>query len=195
MEQRQLFEDSLDADLAAMETELVQLSTTPAKPKGQAKRLPLPVHLPRTEIRHEPDSTSCACGCQLRRVGEDVAEKLDYTPGTFTVERHIRGKWVCQTCETLIQAPLPPQVIDKGIPTSGLLTQVLIGKYLDHLPLYRQERIFERAGVAIPRATLAQWVGQCGVTLQPLVDALKAEMLTYPVLHADDCPCSWRLAA
>jgi transposase len=188
VEQRQLFEDSLDADLAAMETELVQLSTTPAKPKGQAKRLPLPVHLPRTEIRHEPDSTSCACGCQLRRVGEDVAEKLDYTPGSFTVERHIRGKWVCQTCETLIQAPLPPQVIDKGIPTSGLLTQVLIGKYLDHLPLYRQERIFERAGVAIPRATLAQWVGQCGVTLQPLVDALKAEMLTYPVLHADETP-------
>ena len=188
VEQRQLFEDSLDADLAAMETELAQLSTPPAKPKGQAKRLPLPVHLPRTEIRHEPDSTSCACGCQLRRVGEDVAEKLDYTPGTFTVERHIRGKWVCQTCETLIQAPLPPQVIDKGIPTSGLLTQVLIGKYLDHLPLYRQERIFERAGVAIPRATLAQWVGQCGVTLQPLVDALKAEMLTYPVLHADETP-------
>ena len=195
VEQRQLFEDTLDADLAAMETELAQLATTPAKPKGQAKRLPLPAHLPRTEIRHEPDSTTCACGCQLRRIGEEVAEKLDYTPGTFTVERHIRGKWVCSACETLIQAPVPAQVIDKGIPTSGLLTQVLIGKYLDHLPLYRQERIFERAGFAIPRSTLAQWVGQCGVALQPLVDALKAEMLTYPVLHADDCPCSWRLAA
>jgi hypothetical protein len=95
---------------------------------------------------------------------------------------------VCQTCETLIQAPVPAQVIDKGIPTSGLLTQVLIGKYLDHLPLYRQERIFERAGLAIPRSTLAQWVGQCGVALQPLVDALKAEMLTYTVLHADETP-------
>ena len=117
-----------------------------------------------------------------------MAEKLDYTPGSFTVERHIRGKWVCQSCETLIQAPVPAQVIDKGMPTSGLLTQVLIGKYLDHLPLYRQERIFERAGVAIPRSTLAQWVGQCGVALQPLVDALKAEMLTHSILHADETP-------
>ena len=188
LEQRQLFEETVDADLAAMETELAQLSTTSAKPKGQAKRQPLPAHLPRTEIRHEPDSTTCACGCQLRRIGEDVAEKLDYTPGSFTVERHIRGKWVCQSCETLIQAPVPAQVIDKGMPTSGLLTQVLIGKYLDHLPLYRQERIFERAGVAIPRSTLAQWVGQCGVALQPLVDALKAEMLTHSVLHADETP-------
>ena len=188
LEQRQLFEETVDADLAAMETELAQLSTTSAKPKGQAKRQPLPAHLPRTEIHHEPDSTTCACGCQLRRIGEDVAEKLDYTPGSFTVERHIRGKWVCQSCETLIQAPVPAQVIDKGMPTSGLLTQVLIGKYLDHLPLYRQERIFERAGVAIPRSTLAQWVGQCGVALQPLVDALKAEMLTHSVLHADETP-------
>ena len=128
LEQRQLFEETVDADLAAMETELAQLSTTSAKPKGQAKRQPLPAHLPRTEIHHEPDSTTCACGCQLRRIGEDVAEKLDYTPGTFTVERHIRGKWVCQSCETLIQAPLPAQVIDKGIPSSSLLTQVLIGK-------------------------------------------------------------------
>ena len=187
-EQRQLFEETIDTDLAAMETELAQLSTPSAKPKGQAKRQPLPAHLPRTEIHHEPDSTTCACGCQLRRIGEDVAEKLDYTPGSFTVERHIRGKWVCQSCETLIQAPVPAQVIDKGMPTSGLLTQVLIGKYLDHLPLYRQERIFERAGVAIPRSTLAQWVGQCGVALQPLVDALKQEMLTYPVLHADETP-------
>ena len=102
-----------------------------------------------------------------------MAEKLDYTPGRFTVERHIRGKWVCQSCDILVQAPVPAQVIDKGVPTSGLLTLVVIGKYLDHQPLYWQERIFERAGVAIPRSTL----GQCGVTLQPLVEALKAEML------------------
>ena len=107
VEQRQLFEDTLDADLAAMETELAQLATTPAKPKGQAKRLPLPAHLPRTEIRHEPDSTTCACGCQLRRIGEEVAEKLDYTPGTFTVERHIRGKWVCSAVVADLKLELP----------------------------------------------------------------------------------------
>ena len=186
VEQGQLFEETLAADMAAITEELAQLSET--KPEGQAKRQPLPPELPRTEIHHEPESTTCACGCQMKRIGEDVAEKLDYTPGTFTVERHIRGKWACAPCETLVQAPVPAHVIDKGIPTAGLLAHVLIAKYLDHLPLYRQEGIFGRAGLPIPQSTLAQWVGRMGVTLQPLVDALKAEMLTYPVLHADETP-------
>lgn len=70
--------------------------------------------------------TTCKCGCQLKRIGEDVSEKLDYTPGVFTVERHVRGKWVCAKCETLIQTPVPAQVIDKGIPAAGLLAQVLV---------------------------------------------------------------------
>jgi transposase len=78
----------------------------------------------------------------LKRIGEDVAEKLDYTPGVFSVERHIRGKWVCVKCETLIQAPVPAHVIDKGIPTAGLVAQVVVAKYIDHLPLYRQESVF-----------------------------------------------------
>jgi transposase len=121
-------------------------------------------------------------------IGEDIAEKLDYQPDVFTVERHIRGKWVCRQCETLVQAPVPAHIIDKGIPTTGLLAQVLVAKYADHLPLYRQESIFARAGLAISRSTLAAWVGQCGVQLQPLVDALKAEMLTSSVLHADETP-------
>ncbi len=188
-EQAQLFEETTAADLAAIGKELEQLSpSSPAKEKGQAKRQPLPAELPRTEIQHEPETTTCACGCQMKRIGEDVAEKLDYTPGTFTVERHIRGKWVCAKCEMLVQAPVPAHVIDKGIPTTGLLAQVLIAKYLDHLPLYRQESIFGRAGLAIPQSTLAQWVGQMGVVLQPLVDALKDEMLAHPVLHADETP-------
>ena len=119
------------------------------------------------DVRHEPDSTACKCGCQLKRIGEDVSEKLDYTPGVFTVERHVRGKWACASCETLTQAPVPPQVIDKGIPTAGLLAQVLVAKYADHLPLYRQEKIFGRAGLEIPRSTLGAWVGMCGVQLQP----------------------------
>jgi hypothetical protein len=83
---------------------------------------------------------------------------------------------------------VPPQVIDKGIPTAGLLAHVLVAKYLDHLPLYRQEAIFGRAGLALPRSSLAQWVGACGVQLQPLVDAMKVQMLTRPVLHADETP-------
>ncbi len=117
-----------------------------------------------------------------------MAEKLDYAPGVFTVERHVRGKWVCAKCETLVQAPVAPHIIDKGIPTTGLLAQVLVAKFLDHLPLYRQERIFERAGLAIARSTLAQWVGECGAQLQPLVDALTAELLKHDVLHADETP-------
>ncbi len=83
--------------------------------------------------------STCRCGCQMKRIGEDVAEKLDYVPGVFSVERHIRGKWACAHCETLIQAPVDAHVIDKGIPTTGLLAQVLVAKFADHLPLYRQE--------------------------------------------------------
>jgi transposase len=106
----------------------------------------------------------------------------------FCVHRHVRGKWVCACCQTLVQVPVEPHVIDKGIPTPGLLAQVLVNKFADHLPLYRQEAIFGRAGVALPRSTLAQWVGSCGVELQPLVDALKRDILRRSVLHADETP-------
>src|SRR3990167_6320256 len=191
-EQKSLLEDEIEADLAAVATEIdaLQEAQAPAKleEKKVPKRAPLPPNLPRREIRHEPNSTTCTCGCQMKRVGEDVAEKLDYVPGVFTVERHIRGKWACTKCETLTQVPVDPHVIDKGIPTTGLLAQVLVAKYADHLPLYRQEAIFGRAGLAIPRSTLAQWVGSCGVQLQPLVDALQAEILQREVLHADETP-------
>jgi transposase len=189
VEQARLFEETIDTDLAAMERELEEL--TPAKApaeKSKARRRPLPESLPRREIHHEPQSTRCSCGCELRRIGEDIAEKLDYSPGIFSVERHIRGKWVCAQCETLIQAPVPAHVIDKGIPSAGLLAQVLVAKYADHQPLYRQEGIFARAGLAIPRSTLAQWIGSCGVALQPLVDALKEAMFAHRVLHADETP-------
>ena len=189
-EQRNLLEDEIDADLAAVAQEIERLNTPVphSRDKTLSKRQPLPVNLPRHEIRHEPDSTICQCGCQMKRIGEDVAEKLDYVPGVFSVERHVRGKWACSQCETIVQAPVAAHVIDKGIPTTGLLAQVLVAKYADHLPLYRQEGIFGRAGVAIPRSTLAQWVGVCGVQLQPLVDAMKAEILQHRVLHADETP-------
>jgi transposase len=197
-DQRSLLDETLDADLAALEAELQALSPAPAEqadsndttatPKAKPRRTALPAHLPRVEIQHEPESTACGCGCQMKRIGEDVSEKLDYTPGTFTVERHVRGKWACAACQKLVQAPVPSQIIDKGIPTSNLLANVLVAKYGDHLPLYRLEEIYAREGVPLPRSTLAQWVGQCGVQLQPLVDALKAEMLTYSVLHADETP-------
>ena len=189
-EQRSLLEESLEEDLEAIAEELEQLSSSDETPAAKAKprRTPLPPELPRREIHHEPQDTQCSCGCQMKRIGEDVAEKLDYTPGVFSVERHVRGKWVCKHCETLVQAPVPAHVIDKGRPTTGLLAQVLVAKYADHLPLHRQEGIFERAGLAVPRSTLAQWVGACGVQLQPLVDALRTRMLEEAVLHADETP-------
>jgi len=189
-EQLSLLDEAIDEDLAALEAELEELRSAapPEKPRKRAKRLPLPPQLPRTDIHHEPTDQTCSCGCQRVRIGEDISEKLDYMPGVFTVERHIRGKWACKACETLIQAPVPPHVIDKGIPTNGLLAQVLVAKYGDHLPLYRQERIFARAGLAIPQSTLGAWVGVCGVRLQPLVDALREELLQHGVLHADETP-------
>jgi transposase len=186
-----LLEEAFDEDLAAIEQELNNLTPPPktdTEPPKKPKRAALPDNLPRIDVHHEPDSTSCKCGCQLKRIGQDVSEKLDYTPGVFTVERHVRGKWVCSNCETLTQAPVPAQVNDKGIPTAGLLAHVLVAKYADHLPLYRQEKIFGRAGLEIPRSTLGAWVGMCGVQLQPLVDALKASVLSHSILHADETP-------
>lgn len=194
-EQKSLIEETLDADLAALAAEIEALRPgktlreQPQSPKRQA----LPAHLPRREIRHEPEDTTCGCGQPLQRIGEDVAEKLDYQPGVFTVERHVRGKWVCKCCSQrgegrIVQAAVAPHVIDKGLPTAGLLAQVLVAKYLDHLPLYRQEAVFARAGHLIARSTLAAWVGECGAQLQPLVDALTQELLRQGVLHADETP-------
>ena len=187
--QASLLDEAIDADIAAIELELEHLAPVPptdATPRQLPRRAALPPELPRVDQHHEPESTTCTtagCGCTLKRIGEDISEKLDYTPGLFTDERHIRGRWACAQCQSLIQAPVPAQIIDKGIPTAGLLAQVLVAKYADHLPLYRQEGIFARAGMAIPRSTLGSWVGLCGVQLQPLVDALRQEMLGHHVLR------------
>ena len=189
-EQQRLLFETIETDLAALQAEIdrVEPELAAQREKQQPKRAALPANLPRREIRHEPQSTICRCGCELKRIGEDIAEKLDYQPGVFTVERHVRGKWICKQCETLVQAPVAPHVIDKGIPTAGLLAHVLVAKYADHQPLYRQSGIFERAGLAIPDSTLAQWVGRCGMQLQPLVDAMRAALLQETVLHADETP-------
>jgi transposase len=192
-EQKSLIEETLDSDIAQLTAELEQADADAQgakdkKAKQSPRRELLPAHLPRRDVHHEPQNTACACGCAMKRIGQDIAERLDYEPGVFTVERHVRGKWACAHCQKLVQAPVPAHVIDKGIPTAGLLAQVLVAKFLDHLPLYRQERIFERAGMLIARSTLAQWVGECGAQLQPLVDALTNELLRHGALHADETP-------
>ena len=122
-EQRALFDEAVDGDIAAIDEQLAALQATlPPKPEGEKKnpkRVALPDRLPRRDVSHEPDNTTCGCGEAMKRVGEDVSEKLDYTPGVFTVERHVRGKWCCAACRTLVQAPVPAAVIDKGIPAAG----------------------------------------------------------------------------
>ena len=132
----------------------------------------------------EPDVVMACCGdvptmetlAAVELLRRTVREKGAMTVGAYTTSPETERE-LEEACERIVQAPVAPHVIDKGLPTTGLLAQVLVAKYLDHLPLYRQEAIFERAGHAIARSTLAQWVGECGVQLQPLVDALTAELL------------------
>ena len=188
--QVQLFEEANAEDLAAAEEKLSHLTTpvatTPAK--KQPARQALPAELPRVEVIHEPSNTTCGCGKPMKRISQDVSERLDYVPGTFRVERHVRGVWACSCCECVRQQAMPAQVIDGGIPTSNLLAQVVVSKYMDHLPLFRQAKIFARSGVDLGMSTLADWVGACGVALAPLAQALKVQLLQASVLHADESP-------
>lgn len=161
---------------------------SPPRAKGQAVRQALPANLPRIEHRHELTETHCACGQALKRIGEEVSEQLDCVPAQFFVLRHIRGKYACTCCQTIAAAPMPAQIIDKGIPAPGLLAQVAVAKHDDHLPLYRQEEIYARSGVHIARSSMAQWIGICGVRLAPLAAALKQFILGHAVVHADETP-------
>lgn len=191
LEQRDLFVECCDEDGAAIVAELEQQQTPAGAPRQHKRtgRNPLPPALPRIEHRHEPASCTCGeCGRDLVRIGEDISEQLDVEPARFFVHRHIRPKYACRHCETVTAAPVPAALIDGGLAAPGLHAWVLIQKYLDHLPLYRIEKISERQGVPIARSTLAQWVGQLGVALQPLVDRLVALLKQGKVLHADETP-------
>jgi transposase len=196
-EQRRLFEETFDEDQASLEEQLRALrgegedkrpEPPPADNKRQPRRKPLPEHLRRVEHRHEPQDTNCACGQPMTRIGEDVSERLDIVPAEFFVHRHIRGKWACKCCETLVQEPVEPQVIDKGMPTAGLVAHVLVSRFVDHLPYYRQEQINARSNVHTPRSTLAAWSGAGGASLMTLYDAHRDFILSARVLHADETP-------
>ena len=163
--QADLFAETWDEDVAAVEAELEQLAeqqpvVTAEKPKRpRAGRQPLPAHLPRIDFRHEPDSCQCGqCGRELIKIREDVIEQLDVVPAVFTVHRHIRPQYACKNCETITAAPIPAAVINGGMAAVGLLVWVLISKYVDHLPLYRLEQIAARQQVVLSRSTLADWV-------------------------------------
>ena len=195
-EERDLFQETLASDIAAVEARLAQkqeeqaeTAPVPKPPRPRAGRQPLPDHLPRIEHHHEPESCTCGtCGSDLVKIGEDISEQLDVEPARFFVHRHIRPQYACRPCETVSAAPIPPAVIDGGMAAVGLYVWILIGKYLDHLPLYRLEQIAARDRIILSRSTMAEWVGRIGVTLQPLADRLAELLLERDVLHADETP-------
>ena len=187
-EQRMLFEETVDMDLAAIEQE-VESATPGKRQRKRAGRQPLPTHLERIEHRHEPESCQCGqCGADLVKIGEDISEQLDVEPARFFVHRHIRPQYACRPCETVTAAPIPPAVIDGGMAAVGLLAWIAVCKYLDHLPLYRIEQIAARDGVPLARSTLGEWIGRIGVALQPLADRLAELLRERSCLHADETP-------
>jgi transposase len=150
------------------------------------KRKPLPENLPRDVVEY-PAACACPkCGGALRRLGDDVTEILEYVPGAFRVTRHVRPKMSCRCCESITQAPAPSLPINRGLAGPGLLAHVLVGKFRDHLPLYRQAEIFARNGIDLDRSTLADWVGQSAALLRPLIEAVGLHVMAAGRVHADD---------
>jgi len=166
---------------------------TPASPLPIAvvkpARRPLPEHLPRQTQRHEPKESACPdCGGALSKLGEDVSEMLEYVPASFFVVRHVRPKLSCTKCDHIVQAAAPTRPIERGVAGPGLLAHVLVSKYADHLPLYRQSEIYARHGVELERSTLADWVGGTSELLDPLVETLRRYVMAAGKVHADDTP-------
>lgn len=152
-------------------------------------RRALPLHLPRETITEDPKETSCPdCGGVLRPLGEDVSETLEYEPARFKVIRRVRPKLSCGCCDRIVQAPAASRAIERGLAGPGLLAHVLVAKYGDHLPLYRQAEIYAREGVELERSTLAGWVGGASRTLAPLVEAVRRHVLAASRIHGDDTP-------
>ena len=189
IEQLEFVLGELEQQLA--ETAPVEPEESPVEPNAERQRRkptrrPLPESLPCDGVEH-PASCACPkCGGSLRPLGEDVMEALDYVPGTYRVTRHVRPKLSCRCCEAVAQAPALSLPIHRGLAGPGLLAHVLVAKYCDRLPLYRQAEIYGRDGLDLDRSTLADWVGQSVRLLRPLVDALGIHVMTAARVHAED---------
>ena len=195
--QRQI--EQLELRLEELESNRSEKESTPSEPAsvpasstasaGKPTRRALPDYLPRQTRRHEPKETACPqCQGELRKLGEDVSEVLEYVPASFVVIRHVRTKLSCTKCDCIVQAEAPSRPIERGLAGPGLLAHVLVSKYCDHQPLYRQSEIYARQGVELERSTLADWVGGSSRLLGPLVEALRRYVMTAGKLHADDTP-------
>ena len=190
--------EKIDRKIEQLETRLEDLvaeeganeqQAPPSAPRRKSERQPLPAHLPREERVLEPDETACCeCGGELKPLGEDVSEQLEIIDSAFKVIRHIRRKKACACCDHIAQAAALSRPIECGIAGPGLLAQILVAKFADHQPLYRQAAICARHGVELDRSTMARWVGACGALMRPLVDALQAYVLAPGKIHLDDTP-------
>jgi transposase len=189
IEQLELRLDELEA--ARAERSVVSHTPAVSAPQAETKRTrqPLPAHLPRETRQILPNQEACPdCGGALKSLGEDVSEMLEYVPEHFKVIRQVRPKLACACCDKIVQADAPSRPIARGLAGPGLLAHVLVSKYCDHLPLYRQSEIYAREGVDLDRSTLADWVGGTSALLEPLVEALRRHVMAGEKLHADDTP-------
>ncbi len=183
--------DQLELMLEEMEikrSELPAAAEAAPEYKSQPQRKALPDHLPREDVVHTPEADCAACGKSMRVMGEDVREQLDYIPGRFVVIRHVRPKLACRDCGAINQAPMPSLPIERGIPGPGLLAHVMVSKYADDLPLYRQSQIYAREGVDLDTSTMADWIGRSAALLDPLVEAIGRHAMGGDVLFTDDTP-------
>ncbi len=179
------------------EPEHIEPVKIPVAPHERKKtgRKPLPPELPRVEIVHDlpEEEKTCGCGCELRRIGEEVSEQLDIVPARIQVLRHIRPKYACRQCEGVEDegpavriTPMPPQIIPGSIVSLGLLAHVLTAKFVDHLPLYRQEKLFARLGVDIGRATMSNWAMKAAEACMPLLNLIRDEILEGKLINIDE---------
>jgi transposase len=190
--------EQIDAEVAQLELTLEDLETREAAAlpavtavlpaRVKPVRRPLPESLPREIVVHESACNCTQCGTELAALGEDVAEMLEYVPSHFKVIRHVQPKLSCPKCQTIVQAEAPSRPIARGLAGPGLLAHVLVSKYCDHLPLYRQSQIYAREGIDLDRSTLADWVGAASALLEPLVTAISRHVLSGDKVHADDTP-------
>ena len=190
-EQLELTIEALETDQAeriAAAWPVVAAAIESATEAQKPARRPLPEHLPREDMIHPAPCDCPNCGGALRRIGEEVTETLDYVPGRFKVIRHIREKLSCRACDTVIAAPAPDHAIARGRAGAGLLAHIVVSKYDDHLPLYRQAEIFAREGVNLETSTLSGWVGATAAALNPLIEALAIDVMASDTLHVDDTP-------
>jgi transposase len=189
---RQLAFEDLEIALAEVTEQKAAQTSTDDKPKrrkvAKRNRGNLPEGLPRIEQVIEPDGLECPCGCgRMHKIGEDRAERLDIVPAQLRVIVTVRPKYACRTCtDGVTQAPTPSWLIGGGLPTEGAIAHILVSKYADHCPLYRQSQILARSGVDIHRSTLADWVGVAAFHLRPVVDRLAEHLKSSTKLFMDE---------